>query len=330
MILPGAIDVHLHLGHGKDIARPRVPADADRESAAAATGGITCFVPYLMATERFEDGVRGRRAVTEAGCAHRFRLPFHHQHRGAARRRAALRRDYGAPSFKIFMNNRGGEGKRLGLPDIDDGFLFRLCEAAAANGGMVCPHPETIEIAWVLRDRVRQADPDGTRRPAHLERDPPVLRGRRCGAARGLCRAHRRRAAVRRAHLFGRGAERRAAAPPHRRPGAGRNLPALPDPRRDLGRRMSARSTRRCAKRRIAKRFGRRCCPARSTRSAPTTCTATSPPSRAESGRLPRLPRHGDDAAGVAERRPPQARHEPGADRRGDGDEPRQAMGLGR
>ena len=41
----------------------------------------------------------------------------------------------GVPSFKIFMNNRGGEGKRLGLPDIDDGFLFRLCETAAEHGG---------------------------------------------------------------------------------------------------------------------------------------------------------------------------------------------------
>ena len=70
-------------------------------------------------------------------------------------------RDYGAPSFKIFMNNRGGEGARLGLPDIDDGFLFRLCEAAAENGGMVCPHPETIEIAWVLRDRLKASDPEG-------------------------------------------------------------------------------------------------------------------------------------------------------------------------
>ncbi len=69
--------------------------------------------------------------------------------------------DYGVPSFKIFMNNRGGEGARLGLPDIDDGFLFRLCEAAAASGGMVCPHPETIEIAWVLRDRLKKQDPDG-------------------------------------------------------------------------------------------------------------------------------------------------------------------------
>ena len=68
---------------------------------------------------------------------------------------------YGVPSFKIFMNNRGGEGARLGLPDIDDGFLFRLCEAAAKHGGIVCPHPETIEIAWVLRNREKARDPDG-------------------------------------------------------------------------------------------------------------------------------------------------------------------------
>jgi Resolvase, N terminal domain len=46
-------------------------------------------------------------------------------------------RDYGVPTFKIFMNNRGGEGARLGLPDVDDGFLFRLCEAAAGSDGMV-------------------------------------------------------------------------------------------------------------------------------------------------------------------------------------------------
>jgi dihydropyrimidinase len=59
------------------------------------------------------------------------------------------------------MNNRGGEGARLGLPDIDDGFLLRLSEAAAAHGGMVCPHPETIELAWVLRKRLMAEDPDG-------------------------------------------------------------------------------------------------------------------------------------------------------------------------
>jgi imidazolonepropionase-like amidohydrolase len=28
-VFPGALDVHLHLGHGKDIAQPRVPKPAD-------------------------------------------------------------------------------------------------------------------------------------------------------------------------------------------------------------------------------------------------------------------------------------------------------------
>ena len=161
VVMPGAIDVHLHLGHGKDIARPREPGDADRETAAAAKGGVTSFVPYLMATDPFEQVFDDVVAVTEAGAridfGYHFIISTEDQLAGVPRYAS----DYGVPSFKIFMNNRGGEGARLGLPDIDDGFLFRLCEAAAANGGMVCPHPETIEIAWVLRDRLKASDPEG-------------------------------------------------------------------------------------------------------------------------------------------------------------------------
>ena len=159
---PGAIDVHLHLGHGSDIARPRMPMDADRETAAAAKGGITCFVPYLMATEPFEKIFDDVVSVTEAGARIDFGYHFIISTEAQLAGVPAYARDYGVPSFKIFMNNRGGEGARLGLPDIDDGFLFRLCEAAASHGGMVCPHPETIEIAWVLRDRLKKKDPDGT------------------------------------------------------------------------------------------------------------------------------------------------------------------------
>lgn len=162
VIFPGAIDVHLHLGHGKDISRPRVALDADRETAAAAQGGVTCFIPYLMATEPFETIFDDVVAVTSAGA--RIDYGYHFiistEDQLAAVGRYASH--YGAPSFKIFMNNRGGEGARLGLPDIDDGFLFRLCESAARHGGMVCPHPENIEIAWILRERMKQADPDGT------------------------------------------------------------------------------------------------------------------------------------------------------------------------
>ncbi|TQF77602.1 dihydroorotase family protein [Elioraea sp. Yellowstone] len=161
VVLPGAIDVHVHLGHGTDIARPREPGDADRETAAAAAGGITCFVSYLMATEPFDAIFADVIAVTAAGARVDFGYhPIVSTEAQLAGIEACIR-DWGTPSFKIFMNNRGGEGRRLGLPDIDDGFLLRLCEAAAKYGGMVCPHPETIEMAWVLRDRVMRADPEG-------------------------------------------------------------------------------------------------------------------------------------------------------------------------
>ena len=159
--MPAALDVHLHLGHGKDIARPRVPADADRETAAAARGGIATMIPYLMATEPFEQIFDEVRAITAAGA----RVDFgYHFIISTPEQRAAVPRyiaDYGVATFKFFMNNRGGEGNRLGLPDIDDGAFFELFELAAKHGGMVCPHPENIEIAWVLRDRTMKADPEG-------------------------------------------------------------------------------------------------------------------------------------------------------------------------
>jgi dihydropyrimidinase len=176
---PGAIDVHLHLGHDNDIARPRAPGDAARETAAAAAGGVTTFVPYLMAVEPFEAIFDDVCSLTEAGA--RVDFGYHFIISTEAQLASVPRyvREMGVPSFKIFMNNRGGEGKRLGLPDIDDGFLFRLCEAAAEHGGLVCPHPENIEVAWVLRDRLKAQDPDGSgslaawnaSRPPFLEAD---------------------------------------------------------------------------------------------------------------------------------------------------------------
>ena len=161
VIMPGGVDPHLHLGHGNDIARPREPADAARETAAAAVGGITTFIPYLMATDPFETLFDEVRAVTQAGARIDFGYHFIISTEAQLAGVPAHVRDHGVPSFKIFMNNRGGEGARLGLPDLDDGFLFRLCEAAAASGATVCPHPETIEIAWVLRNREKARDPQG-------------------------------------------------------------------------------------------------------------------------------------------------------------------------
>ncbi len=161
VVLPGVLDVHLHLGHGKDISRPRAKEDAAVETAAAAAGGVTMMIPYFMGSEPFEDVFDEVRAITEAGA--RIDFGYHFIISTEAQLAATPRyvSEFGAPSFKIFMNNRGGEGQRLGLPDIDDGFLMRLCQLAAQHGGMVCPRPENIEVAWLLRKAVMAADPEG-------------------------------------------------------------------------------------------------------------------------------------------------------------------------
>ena len=236
LVLPGVLDVHLHLGHGKDIARPREARDAAVETAAAATGGVTTFIPYLMATEPFEQIFEDVRKVTEAGAridfGYHFIISTEEQLAGVPSYAA----DYGAPSFKIFMNNRGGEGKRLGLPDIDDGFLFRLCELAARNGGMVCPHPENIEVAWQLRKRVMQADPKGegglaswnATRPPFVEADA-VQRA-------GLFARHTGFAALYRAHLVGGGTGRRADCTRVWHSGLHRDMSPLPNSRYRLDR----------------------------------------------------------------------------------------------
>lgn len=178
-VLPGALDVHVHLGHGNDISRPREASDAETETAAAIAGGVTTIVPFILAAEEHSGIFKDIVATTEAGSFIDF---GYHLIISTEEQLAAVPRyieEFGVPTFKIFMNNRNGEGQRLGLPDIDDGFLYRLAEACAAHGGMVCPHPENIEVVHYLRQAAMAADPDGKSglagwdqtRPAFVEAD---------------------------------------------------------------------------------------------------------------------------------------------------------------
>jgi dihydroorotase-like cyclic amidohydrolase len=147
------VDAHIHLGHGNDISRPRVATDATTETAAAASGGVTCIIPYILSAEPYAPVFDEIKAVTEAGARIDFGFHFVIATEDQLAEVPMLCRA-GAPTAKLFMNIRGDEGKRLGLPGTDDGFLYRLLEVLAVEGGMLCPHPENIEIAWVLRDRV--------------------------------------------------------------------------------------------------------------------------------------------------------------------------------
>jgi dihydroorotase-like cyclic amidohydrolase len=160
-VMPGAVDAHVHLGHGSDIAHPRVPMDATTETAAAASGGVTCIIPFILSAEPYAPVFDEIREVTEAGARIDFGFHFVIATEDQLAEVPMLCRA-GSPTAKLFMNIRGDEGARLGLPGTDDGFLFRLLEVLAAEGGMLCPHPENIEVAWVLRDRV-MAQPEAER-----------------------------------------------------------------------------------------------------------------------------------------------------------------------
>jgi len=159
-VLPGAIDAHIHLGHGSDISRPRVPSDTMTETGAAANGGVTCIIPFILSGEPYTPVFDDLCSVTESGARVDFGFHFVIATETQLSEVPWLCAQ-GAFTAKLFMNIRGNEGARLGLPGTDDGFLFRLLETLAANGGMLCPHPENIEIAWVLRDRLMAADPGG-------------------------------------------------------------------------------------------------------------------------------------------------------------------------
>jgi len=162
LVMPGIVDPHIHLGHGEDISRPRTTGDAETESAAAAAGGVTTFLSYVISSKSFEPALIDEIcAITAAGSRVDFGLHLVISTEEQLAGVASYAKAYGIPSFKLFMYSRGGEGLRIGLPDIDDGFLFRLAEAVAQCRGILCPHCENIEVAWVLGRRLMAADPEG-------------------------------------------------------------------------------------------------------------------------------------------------------------------------
>jgi dihydropyrimidinase len=162
LVMPGVVDAHIHLGHGSDISRPRAASDAETESAAAAAGGVTTFISYVISGQPFEPALIDEIcAVTAAGSRVDFGLHLVISTEEQLARVPEYAKAYGIPSFKLFMYSRGGEGLRIGLPDIDDGFLFRLAEAVVRCQGILCPHCENIEVAWVLGRRLMAADPQG-------------------------------------------------------------------------------------------------------------------------------------------------------------------------
>jgi dihydropyrimidinase len=156
VVLPGAIDPHVHLG--QDITYPKTPADVTKESAAAASGGVTTFLVYLMSPEPYGEIFANAVTLMETHSLTDFGVHFCACTAEQAASIPAYVKDLGVASFKFFMNFRGQEGKRLNLPGNDDGFLFQLLKSTKVTDSILCPHAENIELIWLFREYVRDLD----------------------------------------------------------------------------------------------------------------------------------------------------------------------------
>lgn len=153
MVLPGAIDPHVHLG--KDIRVPRDPDDADLETASAVAGGVTTMLAYLMSADPYEEVFTAARDVMAANARTDFGFHFVLGTPEHLRELPSYISELGVSSFKFFMNFRGDEGKYLGMPGNDDAFMYDILGLTADHGAMVNPHPENVELVWRLREQPR-------------------------------------------------------------------------------------------------------------------------------------------------------------------------------
>lgn len=161
LVLPGAIDPHVHLG--KDIRVPRDPDDASLETASAVAGGITSMLVYLMSGESYSSVVPAAQQVMEQNSHTDVGFHIVVGSREHVAEMPHYLSEFGVSSFKFFMNFRGEEGAYLGLPGNDDGYMYDVLGTAADLGAMVNPHPENIELVW----RLKQQTIDESRGPLH-------------------------------------------------------------------------------------------------------------------------------------------------------------------
>jgi dihydropyrimidinase len=149
MVLPGAIDPHVHLG--KDIRVPKDPDDAERETASAVAGGVTTMLVYLMSSDSYLGELESAKTAMDKNSHSDYGFHFvlgTPEHLDEFRKYV----EEGVSSFKFFMNFRGDEGKYLGMPGNDDSFMYDILRKSAEHGAMINPHPENIELVRMLRD----------------------------------------------------------------------------------------------------------------------------------------------------------------------------------
>lgn len=194
MLLPGAIDPHVHLGVGGTADVAKLREDFRTEPRAGATGGITTFVTNhehacgpSYVTTLVEEEYRGEtrtlldiaKLMGEERSVIDFRftgLPQSYEYLDAIPRMI----EEGVSTFKFYPSYQGDEAAEFGIKTLDWGFIFEGFERLAAARteslvpmGMV--HCEEPYICAVIKDRLRSQGRPGSladwaeSRPAEAE-----------------------------------------------------------------------------------------------------------------------------------------------------------------
>lgn len=167
-VIPGVMDAHSHYGLGDS-------HDFHSESRAAAKAGITSTISYLLQPEA--DYAEPYEEAKQDGLRHsRIDFGFHF---GVSSLEQAdglvtAATDYGVVSHKFFTSfKKPGEGAYIGVNAADDGVLFAIMRAAAADERvLLVVHSETIEVVWQLAEELKQQGIDGLQ--AWNDSRPPV------------------------------------------------------------------------------------------------------------------------------------------------------------
>lgn len=157
-VMPGAIDVHTHMD--MPFMGTATADDFESGTRAAAAGGVTTILDFaiqapgatLRETAETWEGKAAGKALIDYG----FHLAPTRWDDGSAAEVAELIAE-GFTSFKAFMAYKGALM-------LDDGGLFELLQATAANGGLVMVHAENGDVVASLQ---RQALARGERAAKH-------------------------------------------------------------------------------------------------------------------------------------------------------------------
>lgn len=148
-VLPGLIDTHVHIGW------PDWPFadDVGPTTKAAAAGGVTTVMNYVMAPESLVEGVKQQQKLFEEGSyvdGNFHGMIFSEKNIDEIPEVAAM----GVRSFKFFLPYRGSEAVPPAV-GIDDGILylgFKKIAELSPKGRALC-HAENIEIFFKLKDQ---------------------------------------------------------------------------------------------------------------------------------------------------------------------------------